>query len=108
MHSILKLFNKAMSVFNGHVFERLTFQLGAFLLLFSSLVLPLGLHRVWVKVGGWWIFPALAALAFIGFAGHVTTHAAHWKLLALPYAGIYILDTLMLCELFYLSDRRKP
>jgi hypothetical protein len=99
--------SKATKLFNHRRFERITYQFGAFLLLLSGLCMPLGLHRVWVKETGWWIFPVLAALGMIGFAGHINHPSGYWKLLALPFCGIYVLDALMLCEKFYLSDQSQ-
>jgi len=58
------------------VFELTTFRLGAYLLLLTCLVLPLGQHRIWIRQPGWWLFPSSATVSGAGLV------------LALGYGGV--------------------
>ncbi|EFF77176.1 hypothetical protein HMPREF0004_1477 [Achromobacter piechaudii ATCC 43553] len=57
-------------------FELTTFRLGAYILLLTCLVLPLGQHRIWIRQPGWWLFPSSAAVSGAGL------------MLALGYGGV--------------------
>lgn len=46
------------------LFEQITYHIGAYLLLLSNLALPLGQHRPFIGLPGFWLFP----LAFAGSA----------------------------------------
>lgn len=82
---------------NTTVFDRATHKAFAYVLLFSVILLPLGQHRVWMRQPGWWVFPVLTAFAFLGLAMHYRwDYSAAWRLLCLPWAGLFILDALSL------------
>lgn len=73
-------------------FDRATHRAGAYLLYFSNLCLPLGLHRLWMQLPGFWWFPTAFAVAAYGALSYAHTHAVTWKMLSLPYAFLFIMD----------------
>jgi len=75
-------------------FDRATHKAFGYVLLFSVLVLPFGQHRAWMKQPGWWAYPVLFALALLGLVLRVTDHSTAWRILALPFAGLFIIDAL--------------
>lgn len=82
-----------IQVFNSKGFNNLTYRVGAYLLLLSNLALPLGLHRLWMSIPSWWLFPALFCVAGIGTLQYVHTHNQTWCVLVWPYALLFVFDT---------------
>lgn len=80
------------TILNSQLFNVITYRLGAGLLLISNLALPFGQHRFFMRVGGWWLFPAMFITACAGAWGYVGSHASEWKLLTLPYAFLFVID----------------
>jgi hypothetical protein len=76
----------------SQAFNRATHRAGAYLLLFSNLLLPHGLHRPWMQVSGWWWFPSTFHLAALGAWNYLSSHAAAWLLLTLGYPLVFIFD----------------
>jgi len=77
-------------------FDRATHKAFGYLLLFSVLFLPFGQHRAWMKQPGWLAYPMLFSLVLLGLWLHTTGHNAAWRLLALPFVGLFIADALTL------------
>lgn len=75
-------------------FHQITHRTFAYILLFSNLLLPIGLHRPWMRQPGWWAYPATFSLAFIALYIHVVHHSGVWRILALPYYGLFLIDAL--------------
>lgn len=80
------------SVANSLTFNLITFRLGAYLLLFSNIFLPLGLHRPWMGIGGWWLFAGTFILSAAGSFQYLGTHVTVWQLLNLPYVLLLVFD----------------
>jgi hypothetical protein len=83
-------------IFNSTAFSIFTHRVGAYLLLISNLILPLGLHRPWMGVSGWWLFPSSYCLAGIGALRYVNTHDSIWSVLVWPYALLFAFDAWLL------------
>jgi hypothetical protein len=81
-----------VAILSGQLFNVITYRLGAGLLLISNLALPFGQHRLFMKVGGWWLFPAMFITACVGAWGYVDSHVTAWKLLTLPYVFLFVTD----------------
>lgn len=79
-----------------NAFDRATHKAFGYLLLFSVLFLPFGQHRLWMKQPGWWAYPVLFSLVLLGLWLHATGHGAGWRLLGLPWVGLFIIDALTL------------
>lgn len=77
-------------------FDRATHKAFGYVLLFSVLFVPFGQHRAWMKQPGWWAYPVLFSLVLLGLWLHATGHSATWRLLALPFVGLFIVDALTL------------
>ncbi len=73
-------------------FDRATHRAGAYLLLFSNLCLPLGLHRLWMRLPGWWWFPVTFVVAGVGTWNYVNSRAAAWQIFILFYPLLLIAD----------------
>lgn len=75
-------------------FDLVTFRAGGFLLWLTCIFFPFGQHRLWLRVGGWWLYPVFASLSFLALKltrFHLETHP--WaKLLCLPLAVVAFLD----------------
>jgi hypothetical protein len=91
-----KRFKRWQMLWTSPIFERITFKLGAYLLLLSNIFLPFGLHRMWMKIGGWWLFPVTFGLSCIGVFRFFMTGVAEWKILSMPIALLFIFDALLL------------
>jgi hypothetical protein len=77
----------------SQAFDHATHRAGAYLLLLSNLVLPLGLHRLWMRLPGCWWFPLTFVLGAVGAWNHLgSNHAAAWKVLALPFPLLLAMD----------------
>lgn len=67
-------------------FDDLTRRVGALLLLMPCLVgIPLGVHRPWLGLKGWWIFPGLFAVSCGGVLLYLHGGGTGWALLTTPY-----------------------
>lgn len=77
-------------------FDRVTHKAGGYMLLLSVMILPFGQHRVWMRQPGWWIYPVLFSLVLLGLWRYASGDGAAWRLLCLPYVGLFILDALTL------------
>lgn len=77
---------------NARFFEIITFKVGALLLLVSNIFLPLGQHRLWMGIRGWWLFPLTFILTAFGLLKFMQTHTSVWALTAFPYSILYVLD----------------
>ncbi|WP_334666597.1 hypothetical protein [Streptomyces cyaneofuscatus] len=58
--------------------------------------LPLGLHRIVMRRGRWWLFPVLFALFAAGALGFTRSGSPLWMALILPYVGLLVHDCLSL------------
>ena len=85
-----------IQIFNSKGLTNLTYRVGAYLLLLSNLALPLGLHRPWIAIPGWWLFPMLFCAAGIGALQYTHTHNQTWFVLVWPYALLFVFDTWLL------------
>ncbi|MCY1266702.1 hypothetical protein D9M68_165870 [compost metagenome] len=81
---------------NSSAFNRATHRAGAYLLLFSNLPLPLGLHRPWMGLSGWWWFPTAISMAAVGACNYMESHVAAWLTLVVPYPLLFVMDFWML------------
>jgi hypothetical protein len=77
-------------------FANFTHRAGAYLLLVSNILLPAGLHRPWMGIGGWWLFPTAFALAGFGTLNYMSSHVTAWQMLSLPYVALFIFDSRLL------------
>lgn len=75
-------------------FSRLTHRAFYLLLLLTNLALPLGQHRVWGGLPGWWIFPITAALAFSAVHLYLSGGSDLFALCGIPYALLYTFDAI--------------
>jgi hypothetical protein len=73
-------------------FERITHRIGASLLLLSNLALPLGLHRPFMRLPGYWLFPLAFAGAAIGSLNYLNSFNHYWLLLVWPYSLLFTAD----------------
>lgn len=90
---LLKVIGTAM---NSPTFNLITYRLGAYLLLLTNLILPLGQHRLWSKIEGWWLFPVGFCLAAFGSWRYLCSGIEIWKMFSLPFALLFIFDSLLL------------
>ena len=78
----------------ARMFDLITFRLGAFLIFLTTVFVPLGQHRLWLRIGGWWLYPATASLTL--FAITETNRAIEtqlWaRLMCFPLGLLYIFD----------------
>lgn len=81
-----------MMFLRSQVFENLTHRAGAYLLLLSNILLPLGLHRLWMGINGWWLFPGAFILSAVGTFQYLGTHVSVWRLLCIPYVLLLVFD----------------
>lgn len=80
-------------LWRSHFFEALTFKLGAYILLLSNIAIPHGLHRKWLHVRGWWLFPCSFALALLGMVMRLEGQVnAFDRLLMLPFSILFTFD----------------
>jgi hypothetical protein len=75
-------------------FSRLTHRAFYLILLLTNLALPLGQHRIWGGLPGWWIFPITAALALFAVQQYVFGGSQLYALAGIPYALLYVHDAL--------------
>lgn len=73
-------------------FERITYRVGAYLLLLSSLALPLGLHRRWMGLPGCWLFPLAFFLGTVGSFNFLSSFNHYWLGLVWPYPLLFMAD----------------
>ncbi len=78
------------------VIDRATHKAFGYVLLFTALFFPFGQHRLWMRRPGWWAYPVLFGIVLLGLWLHATGHSAAWRLLCLPFVGLFILDALTL------------
>lgn len=72
------------------------------LLCLSALVPIAGWHRLALRVGGWWIWPAIAALTLVAFNIVLAfkSQVMGWHLLAVaPYAALMVIDSWLVLPL---------
>lgn len=74
------------------LFERITYRVGAYLLLLSNLVLPLGLHRPFIRLSGFWLFPLAFAGSAISSLIYLNSFNHYWLLLVWPYPVLFTVD----------------
>lgn len=79
-------------IWNCPTFERITHRLGAYILLFSNLLLPLGLHRRWMRISGSYLWPLTWGLAMLGAVQYLSTHSLAWAILTWPWPVLFTLD----------------
>lgn len=87
-------------------FSRLTHRAFYLLLLLSNLALPLGQHRIWGGLPGWWVFPATAALALFAVFQYLSGGSHFYKLLGISYALIYVHDAICVALVLPPEQRR--
>lgn len=75
-------------------FSRLTHRAFYLLLLLTNLALPLGQHRVWGGLPGWWVFPATAVLALLAVQQYLFSGNQFYALAGILYALLYAFDAL--------------
>lgn len=85
-------------------FTRFTHRVFYLLLLLTNLALPLGQHRIWGGVVGWWVFPVFAAIAFYSLLQYLSGLYA-WKFVGLIYVFLYIGDMLLVCKVLPPAQR---
>lgn len=73
-------------------FEHLTHRIGASLLLLTNLALPLGLHRPFMGLPGFWLFPLTFAGAAIGSLSYLNSFNHYWLLIVWPYPLLFTAD----------------
>lgn len=74
------------------LFERSTHRIGAYLLLLSNLALPLGLHRPFIGLSGFWLFPLAFAGSAISSLNYLNSFNHYWLLLVWPYPVLFTAD----------------
>jgi hypothetical protein len=74
------------------LFERITHRIGAYLLLLSNLALPLGLHRPFIGLSGFWLFPLAFAGSAISSLNYLNSFNHYWLLLVWPYPVLFTAD----------------
>lgn len=84
-------------VWSSPTFERITYRLGAYLLLLSNLALPLGLHRRWMGLPGFWLFPLAFVLAAVGSLNFLSSFNHCWLGLVWPYPLLFTADAWIIC-----------
>ncbi len=75
-------------------FSRLTHRAFYLLLLLTNLALPLGQHRTWGGLPGWWVFPATAVLTLLAVQQYLSGESHFYALAGIPYALLYVHDAL--------------
>ena len=79
-------------------FQRVTHRIGAYLLLLSNLVLPLGLHRpFFMGLPGFWLFPLAFVVASIGSLNFLNSYNHYWLVLVWPYPLLFTADAWAIC-----------
>lgn len=73
-------------------FSRLTHRIFYLLLLLTNLAVPLGQHRAWGGLPGWWLFPSTAALALCAVQQYLSGGGQFYALAGIPYALLYVFD----------------
>lgn len=74
--------------------SRLTHRAFYLLLLLTNLALPMGQHRIWGGLPGWWIFPIAAALAACAVQQYLSGGSRLFALCGIPYALLYAFDAI--------------
>ena len=72
--------------------SRLTHRVFYLLLLLTNLAVPLGQHRVWGGLPGWWLFPTTAVLALFAVQQYLSGGGQFYALAGIPYALLYVFD----------------
>jgi hypothetical protein len=75
-------------------FTRLTHRVFYLLLLLTNLGAPLGQHRIWGGLPGWWVFPTTAVLALLAVLQYLSGECHFYALAGIPYALLYVHDAL--------------
>jgi hypothetical protein len=78
------------------LFERITIRIGSYLLLLSNIALPIGAHRLWMRLPGWYWFPVTFCLAALGATRYLATHSVAWAMLTWPWTAMFALDAWIL------------
>lgn len=86
-------------------FSRLTHRIFFLLLLLTNLAVPLGQHRAWGGLPGWWLFPTTAALALCAGQQYLSGASHFYALAGIPYALLYVYDAL--CTPFVLPPAQR-
>ncbi len=73
-------------------FTRLTHRAFYLLLLLTNLGAPLGQHRIWGGLPGWWVFPTTAVLALLAVQQYLSGGSQFYALAGIPYALLYVFD----------------
>ncbi|MHA6892088.1 hypothetical protein [Ralstonia pseudosolanacearum] len=107
MSDFKALFDLITRALNSRPFNTLTFRLGAALLLLSNMLIPLGQHRRWMKVEGWWLFPVTAAFAMLGAWLYLVHHLYSWRIAALPYGLLYVCDAMLVVTSPYPPEKES-
>lgn len=85
----------------ARIFDLFTFRAGAFLIWLTCAFIPLGQHRLWLRVGGWWMYPiaAFLGLTAISLAGPNIHNHLLARLSCIPY-GVLMTSDLLLIVVF--------
>lgn len=81
------------AILGSPVFTRFTHRAFYLLLLLTNLGAPLGQHRVWGGLPGWWVFPQQPYWPF-GRAAVFVRRESLYALAGIPYALLYVHDAL--------------
>lgn len=79
-------------IWSSPLFERITHRTGAYILLLSNLALPLGLHRPFMGLPGFYLWPLAAAGSAIGSLSYLSSFNHYWLLLVWPYPLLFTAD----------------
>ncbi|VXC95302.1 membrane hypothetical protein [Pseudomonas sp. 8Z] len=82
------------AIIGSPAFTRFTHRAFYLLLLLTNLGAPLGQHRVWGGLPGWWVFPTAAVLALFVVQQYLSGGSQFYALAGIPYALLYVHDAL--------------